>query len=154
MDDPRFTVAWRSGRRGALAGLLFGVTAVISRDPYRAAGKRGKKKGKRKRRDCPECECPPPETCPAVAFCADKIDGTDCDTGKKCSGGICAPEPDCAGNEPGETCTVDGDCCSDFCQGNSTCACSGELERCHVDGDCCTTNPAGLACVAFVCVQT
>jgi hypothetical protein len=94
----------------------------------------------------------PTVVCPTVAFCADKIDGTDCGNSKKCSGTVCAPEPTCTRST--DMCTVSGDCCSGFCDpGPSWCLCSEVRGRCYDDGDCCPFLP-GLACVAFVCVQT
>jgi hypothetical protein len=65
MDLTTMFNAATAGRRRALIGLVLGSAVAVAQHPVRTAAKKGKKSKKA----CPRCTCPPPTTCPPADTC-------------------------------------------------------------------------------------
>jgi hypothetical protein len=183
MDQNRFDILTRSlattgSRRRALAAALSCALGLLGRGGAEAKKKKlcppckKRKKGKCKPQPngtacgggtCRGGRCvatagpPPPPSPPAPPAppftCEEKTDGTPCDGGKQCSGGVCDTPPNC---QNGTGCRFPADCCSGQCQcpeldGSclfpGTCLHSADGRPCNGDGDCGTFSN----CVGFVC---
>jgi hypothetical protein len=130
----------RPSRRGLLAGLSGGLTALLPllRDPASPARSKKRKKGKRKKKEI---------------SCAGKTDGTRCGSGKECSGGKCARRPSCTPihEEPPNFVECDK-CCAGVCiSGSPDCGLGGIGDRCHSNDDCFASDCIGFVCTPRFC---
>ena len=124
-------------------------------------GKKGKCKAKAEGTGCSAGSCQSGQ-CVAAAvpvpppFCQGQPDGTECDVGKKCGGGVCATPPGCSSFGAG--CTGDPACCSARCScadGDGDGNCDGASGTCNpgVNGKPCNNDRdcTSAHCVGFVC---